>query len=231
MQKSSPVVIYLPSLSETQGVQRCGKFPKQGRQGYLCQVQNSQVVRGQGCGGGGRNLAPRPCVPDGKDPVGSVVAEAGQGEGCPGPAFVARAWAGASQLGEVNPHPVSRQEASFLGPWDPGVGVGGARREGTVGVDSGKLLTTLWLPQAAGERDRRSQTMRAFITRSWSILEWEAGPWPRKEGMRDPQALMGQTPSPAALLGRYTHAHTHARLLQPSWCRELCTGSRHSLPS
>lgn len=35
-----------------------------------------------------------------------------------------------------------------MGPWDPGVGVGGARREGAVGVDSGKLLTTLWLPQA-----------------------------------------------------------------------------------
>ena len=35
-----------------------------------------------------------------------------------------------------------------MGPWDPGVGIGGARREGAVGVDSGKLLTTLWLPQA-----------------------------------------------------------------------------------
>ena len=78
--------------------------------------------------------------------MGSVVAEAGQGEGCPGPGMI-RAGAGISQL-ERSTAASFRTRGLRLGPLGPRGGGRGARREGAGGVDSGKLLTTLWLPQA-----------------------------------------------------------------------------------
>ena len=110
-------------------------------------VQNRQVVRGRAVGGGWRGDLTSPLSPRREGPGWAPWWQRlSSGEGCPGPGMV-RARAGASQLQRL-------AVASFqtrglrLGPLDPRVGVGGAGREGAVGVDSGRLLTTLWLSQA-----------------------------------------------------------------------------------
>lgn len=144
-------------------------------------VQNSPSGKGRAVGGGGGETWPHPCVSQmGRTRWAPWWQRLGRGRGCPGPGMV-RAWAGASQL-EVNC--ISFQTRGLrpgpLGPW--GGGKGGQEGKGQWEWTIGKLLTTLWLPQAGYERvTPEVLDGRGIHYSDWSILGMGAGPGPRKE--------------------------------------------------